>query len=85
MKRHVKEVHEKVRPFSCHLCPYRAGRRVLMTKHMTKMHNEHKLPTRKVKYNKVANPNSNLGYYKNKADYDLPEFKKDELPFQGNS
>ena len=49
---------------------------------MTKMHNENKLPTRKVKYNKVANPNSNLGYYKNKADYDLPEFKKDELTFQ---
>ena len=85
MKRHVKEVHEKIRPFSCHLCPYRAGRRVLMTKHMTKMHNEHKLPTRKVKYDKVANPNSNLGYYKNKADYDLPEFKKDEIQFQGNS
>ena len=85
MKRHVKEVHEKVRPFSCHLCPYKAGRRVLMTKHMTKMHNENKLPTRKVKYNKVSNPNSNLGYYKNKSDYDLPEFKGDNISFQTNS
>ena len=49
------------------------------------MHNENKLPTRKVKYDKVSNPNSNLGYYKNKVDYDLPEFKNDDIPFQSNS
>ena len=85
MKRHVKEVHEKVRPFSCHLCPYKAGRRVLMSKHMTKMHNENKLPTRKVKYNKAPNPNSNLGYYKNKSDYDLLEFKADDISFSDNN
>ena len=86
MRRHIKEVHEKIRPFSCKLCPYKAGRRVLMTKHMTKMHNENKLPTRKVKYKKVANPNSNLGYYKNKSDYDLfPEFKNDEIDFPNST
>ena len=56
-----------------------------MTKHMSKMHNDNKLPTRKVKYNKVPNPNSNLGYYKNMGDYDLPEFKSDEIDFSGNS
>ena len=52
---------------------------------MTKMHNENKLPTRKVKYDKVSNPNSNLGYYKNKVDYALPEFENDDIPFQTNS
>ena len=69
MARHIKEVHEKVKPYMCNLCPYRAGRKTLLAKHFNKMHNETKLPTRKVKYNKDPNPNSNLGYYRNKPSY----------------
>ena len=43
------------------------------------MHNETKLPTRKVKYNKEANPNSNLGYYKNKPGYEMKELKLESI------
>ena len=77
--RHVKEVHEKVKPYMCNLCPYRAGRRTLLVKHLAKMHNETKLPTRKVKYDKEPNPNSNLGYYKNKPGYELADFKTEKI------
>ena len=58
----------------CNLCPYRAGRKTLLAKHFNKMHNETKLPTRKVKYNKDPNPNSNLGYYRNKPNYQIKEY-----------
>ena len=58
----------------CNLCPYRAGRKTLLAKHFNKMHNETKLPTRKVKYNKDPNPNSNLGYYRNKPNYQTKEY-----------
>ena len=74
MARHIKEVHEKVKPYMCNLCPYRAGRKTLLAKHFNKMHNESKLPTRKVKYNKDPNPNSNLGYYRNKPNYQIKEY-----------
>ena len=43
------------------------------------MHNETKLPTRKVKYDKEPNPNSNLGYYKNKPGYELADFKTEQI------
>ena len=79
MARHIKEVHEKVKPYMCNLCPYRAGRKILLAKHLTKMHHESKLPTRKVRYNKEPNPNSNLGYYKNKPNFDAKEWKPDQL------
>ena len=85
MARHVKEVHEKVKPFSCNMCPYKAGRRTLLVKHLAKMHNESKVPTRKVKYDKEPNPNSNLGYYKNKPDYELPEFKAEQMEMSEGS